>query len=245
MRTKQIDPAHGEPLAHLEQGIPAHSENAAHPSTHPSILSQAAQLDTMPLSASRGFLLATRFVVRQCIFFLPPNAPCQELTVLGMFKLDKHASSRGSLLAVGIGGSVGPADPATLSLAASSVTAYGPLDADQLHCRGAAEVEGKMSVAGDVAIHKGELKLGEGGMDARDSPIRNAYLENTGFVGAVKGDVVVEGGVQVGGLKGEGDGRVVVVGPGGKLKYARGVKFDEEEGVFVVGKMSGHEVSFY
>lgn len=102
-----------------------------------------------------------------------------------------------------------------------------------------------MSVAGDVTIHKGDLKLGQGGIDARGSRISNAHLEDARFVGTVKGDVVVDGGVQIGGLKGEGGGgRIVVVGSEGKLKDASGLRFDEEEGVFVAKKISGHEVSF-
>lgn len=226
------------PLAQRECTAPTYSPTR--PPTYPKPGGLAGHHASFRLP---GLLSHDTLYIKQYFLLLPLTASYQELTVHGVLKLGKHASSRGSLLAVGIGGSVSPADPATLSLAASSVTAYGPLDADQLSCRGAAEIEGKLSVAGDVTIHKGELKLGEGGMDARDSRIRNAYLEDTGFVGAVKGDVVVDGGVQVGGLKGEGEGRVVVVGSGGKLKDAPGVKFDEEAGVFVVGKMSGHEVS--
>lgn len=167
--------------------------------------------------------------------------PRQELTVRRTLKLDEHASSRGSLLIVGAGGAVGPADPATLSLSASSASVSGSITADKLTCRGAAEVGGKVSIAGGVAV-RGELELG-GGMDAQGTRIANAYLENANFRGAVQGDVEFGGDVKIGALKKAGGGFLVTADASGQLGLAAGVGYDMGEGIFVAGRVSGHEVS--
>lgn len=97
----------------------------------------------------------------------------------------------------------------------------------------------------------GELELG-GGIDASGNRIKNAYLENPSIRGHVLGDMVVEGGAKIGELAtagreiGGGGGaraRMVVAGPGGELLVARGVGFDDDDGVFVTQKIAGHEAS--
>ena len=85
-----------------------------------------------------------------------------------------------------------------------------------------------------------------GGMDARGTRVKNARLENATFEGVVGGDVVeLAGGVRVGALKNAGGGGMVMVAAAesGELKVAAGLSFDDEKGVFMPGKVSGHEVS--
>lgn len=140
---------------------------------------------------------------------------------------------------------MGPADPATLSLRAASALIAGPSSSDELNCRGAADIGGTLSVAGGVSI-AGVAEF-SGGIDAQGTPIKNARLENAVFEGIVGGDVVeLAGGVKVGALKNApGGGRMVVVvaTESGELKVVAGLGFDEEKGVFMPGKVSGHEAS--
>lgn len=51
------------------------------------------------------------------------------------------------------------------------------------------------------------------------------------------------GGVRVGDLKEAGGGMVVAAAESGELKVVAGMGFDEEKGVFMPGKVSGHEAS--
>lgn len=164
----------------------------------------------------------------------------QELTVRRSLTLGHHASARGAILVVGVGGVVTPADPMTLSLDASSASISGAVTSNELSCRGSAEIGGDVSIAGGATV-KGEVELG-GGMDARGTRIANAYLENVGFKGPVDGDVVFDGGIGVGALKNDGGG-IVAAGASGELAVVPGVKYDRDTAVLVVGKISGHEVS--
>lgn len=97
---------------------------------------------------------------------------------------------------------------------------------------------GGVSIAGVAEFSRG--------IDAQGNRIKNARLENVTFEGVVGGDVVeLAGGVRVGALKNAGGGGVVVVAAAesGELKVAAGLSFDDENGVFMPGKVSGHEVS--
>lgn len=89
-------------------------------------------------------------------------------------------------------------------------------------------------VVGDVGI-EGGLKVGA--LTAPNAGGRRSGMH--GFAG-VAGDDSGRGDWNEG--KGSGRARIVAAGPGGELGVARGVEFDDEEGVFVVGKISGHEV---
>lgn len=148
----------------------------------------------------------------------------------------------------------------------ASLSTSGLVEARELACRGTAEIEGKLAVGGGLSIG-GELELG-GGIDARGTRITNAYFENANFRGPVLGDIAVEGTLKVGALdrrkvsgdKGVLSGEtvddpetessmmvshltpVVTAGRGGELRVARGLKYDEDADLFVVPKISGHEV---
>lgn len=148
----------------------------------------------------------------------------------------------------------------------ASLSASGLVEARELACRGTAEIEGKLAVGGGLSLG-GELELG-GGIDARGTRITNAYFGNASFRDPVLGDVAVEGTLKVGALdrrkvsgdKGAPSGEtvhdpatessmmvshlapVVTAGMGGELGVARGLKYDEDADLFVVPKISGHEV---
>ena len=82
-----------------------------------------------------------------------------------------------------------------------------------------------------------------GGIDAQGTIIKNATLENTRFEGVIGGDMEIAGEVRIGALKEAGGGMVVAVQGSGELKVVAGMGFSEEQGVFMPGKVSGHEVS--
>ena len=169
---------------------------------------------------------------------LPPPFE-QELTIGRALTLEHHAGSTDSLLVVGAGGVVAPVNPADLNVRASSATITGAVISDQLTCKGPAEMGGEVFVAGDVTV-RGKVILGAG-MNAGGATIANVQLEGVKFRGAVAGDVGLDGSLTIDALKTEGGG-MVAVGPRGTLMTARGVTYDEDGGVLVVKKLSGHKV---
>lgn len=169
----------------------------------------------------------------------------QALTIRETLTLNKHkgASSLGEILVVTAGGSVAPANPASLSIKATSASVANVEVSERLVCRGNAEISGHLSIAGDVSVD-GEVKLAAG-LDAGGARVANARLTSVSFEGVVKGDMGVEGAVRIGALKREKGGTaggVVVVGDGGELRVATGLELEEEGGVLHVQKISGHEV---
>lgn len=159
-------------------------------------------------------------------------------------KLDKHkgAPSLGAILVVGDGGSVNPADPATLDIQALSASVKSMTVSKDLACRGDAEINGKLSITGAVTA-EGEVEL-SAGLDAHGTKIANARLESARFEGTVMGDVDFGGAVSFGALRKRGTvpGTVLVAGDDGEMRVAKGLELDEMEGVLVVEKVSGHEV---
>lgn len=165
----------------------------------------------------------------------------QDLTIQRTLTLDHHATSSGSLLAIGAGGLVTPVDPEVLSIRASTASISGTMASEQLNCRGSADFEGNVFVAGDVTM-RGNVELGPG-MDARGATISNAQLESVRFRGGIVGDVEFDGTVAIGTLRNEEGSGLVAVGAGGALRVARGVEYDDKDGgVLVVKKLSGHQV---
>ncbi|CAM9302579.1 unnamed protein product [Ectocarpus fasciculatus] len=168
-----------------------------------------------------------------------------ELTIRRTLKLDKHSNAHplGEVLVVSDGGSVAPADPATLSIKASSASIAHLTSVEQLTCQGHVEINGEAFIAGGVSID-GEVGL-SAGLDARGTGVINARLKNATFEGAVAGDVDIDGRVKIGALKTKKQGArpVVVVGDGGELTAAEGLGFNDEEGIFVTEQISGHKVT--
>ena len=128
-----------------------------------------------------------------------------------------------------------------LSLHAASAVIAGPSSSGGLTCRGAADIGGTLAVAGGVSI-SGVAEF-SGGIDAQGTRIKNAQLKNAIFEGVVGGDMELAGGLRVGALKNAGGGMVVAAAESGELKVTKRLGFDEEKGVFMPGKVSGHEVS--
>lgn len=165
----------------------------------------------------------------------------QDLTIQRTLTLDHHATSSGSLLAIGAGGLVTPVDPEVLSLRASAASISGVVVSEQLNCRGSADFGGNVFVAGGLTM-RGNVELGAG-MDARGATISNAQLESVRFRGGIVGDVEFDGTVAVRTLKNEEGSGLLAVGAGGMLRVARGVEYDDKDGgVLVVKKLSGHQV---
>lgn len=135
-----------------------------------------------------------------------------------------------------------PADPANLSIKASSASIAHLTSVEQLTCQGHVEINGEAFIAGGVSID-GEVGL-SAGLDARGTGVKNARLQNATFEGAISGDVDVDGRVKIGTLKKKKKGAqaVVVVGDEGELRAAEGMEFNDEEGVFVTEMISGHKV---
>ncbi|CAM9201060.1 unnamed protein product [Hapterophycus canaliculatus] len=168
------------------------------------------------------------------------------LTIRETLTLDKHkgASSLGEILVVSAGGSVTPADPAVLSVKASSASVARLEVSNGLDCLGDAEIGGSLSIAGAVSVD-GKMKLAAG-LDVGGGRIVNARLQSVSFEGAVEGHVDFEGPIRIGALKrgkGRTAGGVVVVGDGGELRVATGLELQEEKGLLLVQKVSGHEVT--
>lgn len=166
-----------------------------------------------------------------------------------------------------------PANPTSLALAGASLSVSGPVDAVELRCSGVANVGGNMAVGGGVTI-AGELELGGGmdargnhitNVYLDNAGFRGAVLGDVAVEGGVKIEGLAlgkerrrgggfemsdDGGIekvergQRGRADGSGRERMVAVGVGGDLRVARGVEFDEEEGVIILDKLSGHKVSF-
>lgn len=134
-----------------------------------------------------------------------------------------------------------PADPATLSIKASSASIAHLTSVKQLTCQGHVEINGGVFIAEGVSID-GEVGL-SAGLDARGTGVKNARLQNATFEGAISGDVDIDGRVKIGALKKKQGARaVVVVGDEGELRVAEGVGFNDEEGVFITETISGHKV---
>ncbi|CAM9167242.1 unnamed protein product [Ectocarpus sp. 12 AP-2014] len=178
-------------------------------------------------------------------FETPDLEHVDELTIRRTLKLDQHSNAHplGELLVVRDGGSVAPADPANLSIKASSASIAHLTSVEQLTCRGHVEINGAVFIGGGISID-GEVGL-SAGLDARGTGVKNACLQNATFQGAISGDVEVDGRVKIGTLKKKKKGAraVVVVGDEGELKAAEGVEFNDEEGVFVTEMISGHKVT--
>lgn len=158
--------------------------------------------------------------------------------------MHKGTPSIGAMLVLGNGGSVDPADPATLNIQASSASVKSLVVSEDLTCRGDTEIDGKVFIAGALKAG-GEVRL-SAGLDAQGTKVSNARLESATFEGTVLGDVDFDGAVSFSALKKKGTvpGTILVMGGDGELSVANGLELDETDGVLVVGKISGHEVSF-
>lgn len=135
-----------------------------------------------------------------------------------------------------------PADPTALNIQASSGSLKTLTISEELVCKGDTEIGGKVSITGTVAV-EGEVSLSQG-LDARGTRIANARLENTSIDGVVHGDVDFDGAVRFSGLnqKEVAAGALVLLGDDGEVRAATGLGLDEQEGVLVVERVSGHEV---
>lgn len=134
------------------------------------------------------------------------------------------------------------AEPTSLNIQASSGSLKRLTVSDGFFCRGDTEIGGEVSISGAVAV-EGEVSL-SAGLNARGTAIANARLENTSIDGVVHGDVDFDGAVRFSALKKQevAAGTLVLVGDDGEVRAATGLELDEQEGVLVVERVSGHEV---
>lgn len=138
-----------------------------------------------------------------------------------------------------------PADPTTLNIQASSGSLKRLTVSEDIVCQGNTEVGGKVSITGTITVD-GEMSL-SAGLDARGTRIANARLENASIDGVIHGDVDFDGAVRFSVLKKKEvatGAALILVGDHGEVRTATGLELDEQEGVLVVERISGHEVCF-